>query len=277
MGDASPEIKAAMQRLADSALQRLRNWEISEADLERLGRDGQMTRYLTLRAPAGGVVLEKPAIQGMRFMPGEAMFKIADLSSLSLLAEVFEQDLSLVRPGQAAAVTVNAYPGETFTGRVTFVYPTVNPQTRTAQVRIELPHPGGRLKPAMYASVELATGARGPVIAVPSSAVLHSGTRQVVLVELAEGQLSAAAGEAGPAVGRLRGSARGRGRGRAGGGVGEFPDRRREQSQGGARRLYRAGGGGLGRRTGRTADRACGEGALRCWRGSSTGRRATSS
>ena len=188
VGDASPEIKAAMQRLADSALQRLRNWEISEADLERLGRDGQMARYLTLRAPAGGVVLEKPAIRGMRFMPGEAMFKIADLSSLWLLAEVFEQDLSLVRPGQAAAITVNAYPGETFTGKVTFVYPTVNPQTRTAQVRIELPNPGGRLKPAMYASIELATGARGQVIAVPSSAVLHSGTRQVVLVELAEGR-----------------------------------------------------------------------------------------
>ncbi|HSO06173.1 MAG TPA: efflux RND transporter periplasmic adaptor subunit [Pelomicrobium sp.] len=182
------DARDGMRRLADAAIERLRNWEISDADLARLRTDGASVRTLTLLAPAGGVVMEKPAIQGMRFMPGEAMFSIADLSSLWLLVDVFEQELALVKPGQHATITVNAYPGQTFAGKVAFVYPVVNPQTRTAQVRVELPNPGGRLKPAMYASVELAAAAAGKVVAAPISAVLNSGTRQIVLVELAAGR-----------------------------------------------------------------------------------------
>jgi RND family efflux transporter MFP subunit len=124
----------------------------------------------------------------MRFTAGEVLFRIADLSTLWLIAEVFEQDLALVRPGQRAVITVNAYPERRFEGRVTFVYPTVNPQTRTAQARIELANPGRLLKPEMYASVELEAAAGGPVLSVPASAVLRSGTRDVVLVEVAEGR-----------------------------------------------------------------------------------------
>lgn len=186
--EASAEARAGMGRLADAALERLRNWEISEPDLARLRAEGATVSTLTLRAPAGGVVVDKPAVQGMRFMAGEAMFRIADLSSLWLLAEVFEQDLALVRPGQRAAITVNAYPERRFEGRVTFVYPTVNPQTRTALARVEIANPGGLLKPEMYASVELAAAARGPVLSVPASAVLRTGTRDLVLVEVAEGR-----------------------------------------------------------------------------------------
>jgi Cu(I)/Ag(I) efflux system membrane fusion protein len=186
--DGSPEIQASMRQLATSTLQRLRNWDISEEELKRLQKEGAGRQTLTLRSPVSGVVLEKPALKGMRFMPGEVLYKISNLSSLWLLADIFEQDLALVRSGQEARITVNAYPGKVFAGKVAFVYPTLTPETRTAKLRIELANPGGQLKPAMYASVELLTGrARGKALAVPDSAVLDSGTRQIVLVQRGEG------------------------------------------------------------------------------------------
>lgn len=178
-----------IRQLADSALLRLRNWDISETQLQRLRQTGVVRRTLTLSSPVSGVVLEKVAVQGMRFMPGEVLYRIADLSSVWLLAEIFEQDLALVQAGQTADITVNAYPGKVFKGKVAFIYPMLNPQTRTAQVRIDLPNPGGLLKPAMYAKVELASAREKiKVVSVPISAVLNNGTRQVVLVELGGGR-----------------------------------------------------------------------------------------
>ncbi len=182
------ELLASMQRLRASALTRLRNWDISEQELQRLEREGAMRRTVTLRAPVSGVVIDKPALKGMRFMPGEVLYQISDLSSLWVLAEVSEQDLGLVRPGQAATITVTAFPGRSFHGKVAFFYPTVTPQTRTGTVRVELANPGGLLKPAMYATVELAAGAAKKVLAVPRSAVIDSGVRRVVLVQTAEGR-----------------------------------------------------------------------------------------
>ena len=186
--EGSPEIQASMRQLVTSTLQRLRNWDISEEDLKRLQKEGAGRQTLTLRSPVSGVVLEKPALKGMRFMPGEVLYRISNLSSLWLLADIFEQDLSLVRQGQEARITVNAYPGKAFRGKVAFVYPTLTPETRTAKARIELANAGGLLKPEMYASVELIAGqARKKVLAVPDSAVLDSGTRQIVLLQRGEG------------------------------------------------------------------------------------------
>lgn len=185
--DADPAVADGMRGLAEGALQRLRNLDISEQELAQLRSEARARDSVTLRAPAGGVVLEKSAVQGMRFMPGEMLYRIADLSSVWLLAEVFEQDLGALRVGQAAQVRLNAYPGEVFEGRVGFVYPTLAAETRTAKVRIELPNRGQRLKPDMYASVELATADAGTRLAVPDSAVLDSGTRRVVLVRRGEG------------------------------------------------------------------------------------------
>jgi Cu(I)/Ag(I) efflux system membrane fusion protein len=178
-----------MKSLAENSLQRLRNWDISDAELQRLQQEGKPRNTITLRSPVDGVVLDKPAVKGMRFMPGEALYKIADLSSLWLLAEVFEQDLAWIAPGQEAAVRVNAYPEKVFRGKVVFVYPTVTAETRTARVRIELPNPGRLLKPDMYASVELAVRQRGDKrLTVSDSAVLDSGTKQIVLVQRGEGK-----------------------------------------------------------------------------------------
>jgi len=127
-------------------------------------------------------------VAGMRFMPGEALFRIADLSRVWLIADIFEQDLALVRIGTRGAITVSAYPDKVFPGDVTFIYPTLNAETRTARVRIELANPQGQLKPGMYGTVQIEAGPKREVLTVPDSAVIDSGTRQVVLVALGEGR-----------------------------------------------------------------------------------------
>lgn len=186
--DAGPDIQANMNSLAENSLLRLRNWDISEAEIQRLQQEGKPRNTLTLRSPVDGVVMAKPSVKGMRFMPGEPLYRIADLSSLWLLAEVFEQDLAWIAPGREAAVRVNAYPDKVFGGKVAFVYPTVTAETRTARVRIELPNRDRLLKPDMYASVELSVRQRREThLAVPDSAVLDSGAKQIVLVRRGEG------------------------------------------------------------------------------------------
>jgi Cu(I)/Ag(I) efflux system membrane fusion protein len=183
------EVQASMQRLVDGALQRLRNWDISETELRRLEQDGKSQQYLTLRSPANGVVLDKPSIQGKRFMAGEVLYQIADLSNVWLLAEVFERDLAHVRVGQSVQVKVDAYPEKLFAGKLTFIYPTLNNETRTAKARIELANPQALLKPSMHARAEFSSiHAKGLTLTVPDSAVLDSGTRQLVLVQRGEGK-----------------------------------------------------------------------------------------
>jgi Cu(I)/Ag(I) efflux system membrane fusion protein len=187
--DADAAVRTTVQTLLDGALQRLRNLDFPADEMERLQREGTANRLITLRSPVSGIVLEKMAVEGMRFMPGERLLRTADLSSVWLVAEVFEQDLASVREGQPARITVNAYPGIEFKGTVEFIYPTVSRDTRTARVRVVVPNPAGRLRADMYASVELSAGPdAGPVLVVPDSAVINSGTRQVVLVERGEGR-----------------------------------------------------------------------------------------
>lgn len=181
--DAGAEAQAGMKQLADSSLARLRNWDISDEQIARLRESGEARRTLTLRAPAAGVVMEKKAVAGMRFMPGEALYQIADLSSVWAIADVFEQDIGGVRVGQKARLRVDAYPDRVFEGTVTYVYPTLKAETRSVPVRVELANPGGLLKPAMFATLELAPAGGAKVLALPTSAVIDSGVRRVVLVQ----------------------------------------------------------------------------------------------
>lgn len=186
--EADPETRATAGDLAESALTRLRNWDIAEAQVKRLRGEGRASKTMTVTTPVSGVILEKSVLQGMRFMPGEMLYRIADLSSVWVLADVFEQDLGMVREGQAAEVTMSAMPGRVFSGKVSFIYPTLTAETRTVKVRIELPNPTGELRPALYATVQLAAPTvGGNVLTVPDSAVLDSGSRQAVLVERGEG------------------------------------------------------------------------------------------
>ncbi|MBK7423870.1 MAG: efflux RND transporter periplasmic adaptor subunit [Propionivibrio sp.] len=190
--EADSQAQTGMKDLAAASLQRLKNWDISAEQLKALSQSGEARRTLTFRSPVSGIVTEKKALQGMRFMPGEALFQVADLSSVWVVADVFEQDVGLIKIGARAKVRINAYPDKLFEGTVSYVYPTLNAATRTVPVRLELANPGLLLKPAMFAQVEIselrAVSAKGTVVTVPISAVIDSGTRQIVLVQLGEGR-----------------------------------------------------------------------------------------
>jgi len=185
---AGSEAQSGMQQLAESSLARLKNWDISEAQVKALAKSGETKRTLTFRSPVAGVVTEKKALQGMRFMPGEELYRVADLSAVWIIADVFEQDIGTIHTGAEAQVRINAYPDKHFTGKVSYVYPMLNAETRTVPIRIELPNPGQLLKPAMFAQVEVPVSAKGPVVTVPTSAVIDSGTRQIILVQRGEGR-----------------------------------------------------------------------------------------
>lgn len=183
----SVQARETAERLTENALRRLRYWDIAPAQLRHLQHSKKPLDVLPLLAPAGGVVLEKPALEGMRFMPGELLFRIADLSTVWLLADVFERDIGEVRVGQSAQVHIDAYPERKFIGTIAFIYPTVTTETRTVKVRVELPNPEALLKPGLFGSMLLAARDAKEMLAVPDAAVIDSGTRQVVLLQRGEG------------------------------------------------------------------------------------------
>ncbi|MCK9394001.1 MAG: efflux RND transporter periplasmic adaptor subunit [Methylobacter sp.] len=185
----SAQARGTAERLTDNALQRLHYWDIAPAQLQRLQSREKPSDTLPLLSPVNGVVLDKPALEGMRFMPGELLFRIADLNTVWLIIEVFEQDIGEVRLGQVARVHINAYPDRLFNGKVEFIYPTLTTETRTVKVRVELPNAEGLLKPGLYGSVTLAAQAgKEARLAIPDSAVIDSGARQVVLVQRGDGR-----------------------------------------------------------------------------------------
>ncbi len=188
LANAGEDSQKSIQQLADASLARLRNWDISEEQVKELARTGSTKRSLTFRSPVSGIVTEKKAVQGMRFIPGESLYQITDLSSVWIVADVFEQDIAMVRTGARAKVKVNAYPDKVFEGAVSYIYPTLNAETRTMPVRVELANPGLLLKPGMFAEVDVPMGAKAKVLTVPISAVIDSGKRQIVLVQLGEGR-----------------------------------------------------------------------------------------
>lgn len=188
MRNAGSDAQSGMKQLADSSLARLRNWDLSPEQIAALVKTGEARRTITFRSPVSGIVTEKKALQGMRFMPGDALYQVTDLSSVWVVADVFEQDIGLVKPGTRASVKIDAYPNRAFNGTITYVYPTLKAETRTVPVRIELGNPGLWLKPAMFAQVELPVGGKAPVLTVPDSAVIDSGTRRIVLVQVKEGR-----------------------------------------------------------------------------------------
>jgi Cu(I)/Ag(I) efflux system membrane fusion protein len=172
-----------------ASAQRLRALDIPDEEIARLRRTGRSAQRIGVVAQDDGVVIDKPVQQGMRVDAGEALYRTADLSDMWLIAQVQEQDLGTIQPGQLARATFVAFPGRTFEGKVDFIYPSLSAETRTARVRIVLPNPDGALRAAMYAKVQIDASAGGaPVLSVPNSAVLDSGTRQVVLVARGEGR-----------------------------------------------------------------------------------------
>jgi len=188
MKDAGADAQASMRQLADSSLARLRNWDLSPSQVTALMQSGQPQRTISFPSPVSGIVSEKKALQGMRFMPGEMLYQVTDLSSVWVIADLSEQDIGLVKSGAKARVTTTAYPNEAFEGRITYIYPTLKPETRSIPVRVEMANLGGKLKPAMFAQVELSVGGKSPVLTVPDSAVIDTGTRRIVFVQVKEGR-----------------------------------------------------------------------------------------
>jgi Cu(I)/Ag(I) efflux system membrane fusion protein len=176
-------------RNLEGALQRLRNLAVPESRIREVRDKGVNPRTLDWPAPATGDVIEKKIINGQRVQTGQELYRIADHSHLWVIADVAESDLPAIKIGTRATVTVRAYAAHPIEGEVTFIYPELQAETRTARVRIEIPNPDRRLKVDMYADVVFQAGAsEEPAIAVPASAVIDSGTRQVVLVAKGEGR-----------------------------------------------------------------------------------------
>lgn len=168
----------------------LRQYGMPSSAIAEIRRTGRATRSITIIAPRTGTIVDKTAIEGMHFNTGDPLFKIADFSTVWLIADVAEQDLGNLRVGEVAHVSLVAYPGQTFAGQIDFIYPTLMENTRTGRVRIVLANSDGRLRQSMYASIVIDATATsgGPVLVVPDSAVIDSGTRQVVLVVRGQGR-----------------------------------------------------------------------------------------
>jgi membrane fusion protein, copper/silver efflux system len=168
--------------------QRLTNLDVPEAAIAAMEKSGAVPIAIEWSAPRDGIVLERNAIEGMRAQPGDVLFRVADTSVVWALIDVAERDLGALVVGQPVEVRARGFAGRQFTGKINVIYPQVNRETRTARVRVELANPDAALRPDMYVDAEIDTGAAQPVLAVPESAVLDTGSRQVVFVEKGQGR-----------------------------------------------------------------------------------------
>ena len=183
-GDATSA--ASMIRLREAAQQRLKNWGINDAQLATIGQGN--IGSLMIHSPANAVLIEKSIIQGARFAAGDTVLRLADLSTVWLIAHVPATSAGLVSVGQQALFQSPSLPGRNFEGRVSFIQPIIDPQTRTLAVRVELQNPDGNLRPGLFGDVMLSRETSSEALTVSRSAVLDSGVRQVVLVEVGEGR-----------------------------------------------------------------------------------------
>lgn len=183
---ASAEVAASGDSLLAAARSRLRLLDMSDAEIAALEETGGASRTVILTSPISGTILSRGIAEGARVEPGTLLLEVADLSRVWVLASVYEYELPFVREGQEARMTLPYLPGREHQGKVTKVYPTLDPATRTATVRIEFANSGGTLKPEMYAEVRLVADL-GERLAVPTGAVMETGTRSVVFVDEGEG------------------------------------------------------------------------------------------
>ncbi len=179
-------VASGSQSLLAATRQRLEQWDVPASEIQKLESTGKVITDLTFNSPATGYVTERIALPNMYVQPETRLYTVADLSSVWVSAQVFQSDLGRIKPGDPAVVTVDAYPGQKFNGRIRDILPQVDMTTRTARVRVALSNPGLKLKPGMYVNVVLHVPL-GRQLVVPSSAVLHAGLRQLVFVSRGEG------------------------------------------------------------------------------------------
>ena len=181
---AYPEAVERAESLLEAARERLLYWDMTPQQIDELAESGEVTRTVRVFAPASGFIVEKmgDSMEGMNLAPGMTILKIADHSTLWAETEFYEDDLRHVREGQAVVIEADAFPGREWSGRILFFRPAVNPQTRTLTAFVEVANPDLRLRPMMYVNVTVRTSGAVDAVMVPSEAILHSGTRTVVVV-----------------------------------------------------------------------------------------------
>jgi RND family efflux transporter MFP subunit len=181
-----PGVASSAASLLDAARERLKQWSVSQKEIARLESTGEVQQELEVDSPVSGYITERNALPSVAVQPEMRLYTIADLSTVWIQAQVFQNDLERIKVGALATLTVNTYPGRTFTGRVDFIYPLVDVDTRTAKVRVVFSNPGLQLKPGMFVNVNLKVP-MGRQLVIPASGVLQSGTREVTFVERSDG------------------------------------------------------------------------------------------
>lgn len=180
------EIAQGSQSLLESARQRLRYWDVTEEQIRQLDQSGEASRTMTIYSPVSGFVTDRKAFPQASITPDTEIYTISNLSSVWALADIYENEVPYVRVGQRVTFSLSYYPGKTYSGRISFIYPTVDPQTRTVKVRVQLANPNYILKPQMFADAQVHVD-YGTQIAIPREAVVDSGTEQQVFVAQAGG------------------------------------------------------------------------------------------
>lgn len=174
------------ETIVEAAKQRLRLWDISDEQIKKIEESGKPIRTLSIHSPVNGYVVQKMALQGMRVMPGEKLFDVADLSTVWIIADIYEYELPLIKAGETARIGLSYFPGREFSSRIDYVYPSLSGDTRTAKVRFSIPNPGGKLMPQMFTNVEVKIN-MGKRLAIPEDAVIDTGIRQIAYVDKGEG------------------------------------------------------------------------------------------
>lgn len=172
--------------LLDAAAQRLRQWGVPQQELDRLESSLQVQQELEVDSPVSGFITERNALPSVAVQPDMRLYTVADLSTVWVLAQVFQNDLGRIHPGAPATLTVDTFPGRSFLGHVDFIYPQVDMETRTARVRVLFSNPNLQLKPGMFVNVAL-KAPQGRELVIPASGVLQSGDRQIAFVQRSDG------------------------------------------------------------------------------------------
>jgi len=181
-------VSSGAATLVDAASERLTQFGVPQSELARLESSGDARREVEIDSPASGYVIDRKALPNMYVQPDTQLYTVADLSTVWVFAQVFQNDLGRIKIGDPVAVSVDSYTGRTFRGRVDFIYPDVDMSTRTARVRLILPNPGLKLAPGMFVNATLKVP-MGRQLTIPASGVLHSGTRSIVFVDHGQGYL----------------------------------------------------------------------------------------
>ncbi len=195
-----PGVASSAASLLDASSERLKQWGVSQQEISRLESTGQVQQEIQFDSPVSGYITERNALPSVAVQPEMRLFTVADLSSVWVQAQVFQNDLARIKVGDPATITVNTFPGRTFRGRVDFIYPQLDPDTRTAKVRIVSANSGLQLKPGMFVDVALKVP-MGSHLVIPASGVLQSGSRQIAFVERSDGYLEPREVELGTRVG----------------------------------------------------------------------------